>query len=238
MNPASSASNGQTYYLYASPPGQSVLSSNGVFYKATGEQLANTLCRLFCKEYSSESMGTSFLVKCMDEVDLVEQILFDEALDWLDVYDVPDPSVYDPPPSKEVMTLVEYARRAHVWESKILAHTGHHANSSIDESADQSSSDAARGMPAIAPANGIQTGKKTERRDAIEAFIKKLANAGRKITRTDIWTVAGYKDSTEFERYQRHAARTTASATDSFNRVLSMHPDVFIAQLEKRMLRK
>jgi hypothetical protein len=84
----------------------------------------------------------------------------------------------------------------------------------------------------------IQNSKTTGRRDAIDAFISKVAETGRKITRKDIWTVAGYKDSTEFQRYQRHDARTTASATSNFKRVLSMHPGDFIALLEKQTARK
>ncbi len=123
----------QAYYLYALPPGQSGLSSNSVFYKVRGEQLANTLCRLFSKEYTSESRGPGFFVKSADEVEQDEQVLLNEALPWLEVYDEPDHTAYDPPPSKEIMALAEYARRARSWEGTILARTGHQANSSIDE---------------------------------------------------------------------------------------------------------
>lgn len=80
-------------------------------------------------------------------------------------------------------------------------------------------------------ANG-QTG--TDRRAAIDAFIGKLAEAGHRITRKDIWTVAGYEDPTEFERFQRGASRATRSAAMAFNRVLNMEPRDFIQLLEKK----
>ena len=74
----------------------------------------------------------------------------------------------------------------------------------------------------------------TDRRAAINAFILKVTESGRKITRKDIWTVAGYKVATEFQRFQRNDLRTTVSATIAFNRVLSMKPEDFIRSLEKK----
>lgn len=74
----------------------------------------------------------------------------------------------------------------------------------------------------------------TDRRAAIDTFISKVSEAGRKITRKDIWTVAGYKDRTEFERFQRGDTRTTQSATANFNRVLNVKPEDFIRDLEKK----
>jgi len=71
-------------------------------------------------------------------------------------------------------------------------------------------------------------------RAVIDAFIGKLAEAGHKITKKDIWTVAGYGDPTEFERFQRGDARATRSAAAAFNRVLNMESMVFIQLLEKK----
>jgi len=87
---------------------------------------------------------------------------------------------------------------------------------------------------ATALPNNIHNCKTTDRRNAINAFILKVADAGRKITRKHIWIVAGYQDRTEFERYQRHDTRTTASATHAFGRVLSMNPGDFIALLDRK----
>ena len=65
------------------------------------------------------------------------------------------------------------------------------------------------------------------RRAVIDAFIAKVTDAERKITRKDIWTVAGYKDKTEFARFQRGDTKTTKAAAITFNRVLNMNPDDF-----------
>jgi hypothetical protein len=75
---------------------------------------------------------------------------------------------------------------------------------------------------------------KTDRRAAVDRFIAKVAEAGYKITRKDIWTVAGYKNSTDFERFQRADRRTTETAAANFTRVLRMKPGDFIRALQKR----
>jgi hypothetical protein len=75
-------------------------------------------------------------------------------------------------------------------------------------------------------------------RAAIDAFIFKLAEAGREITRKDIWIAAGYKDATEFERFQRSDPRTTRSAAAAFNRVLALQPTSFIELLDKKSIAK
>jgi hypothetical protein len=74
-------------------------------------------------------------------------------------------------------------------------------------------------------------------RAMIEAFMTKMAESGRKITRKNIWTVAGYKDRTEFQRFQSGSPRTTQSATLSFNRVLKMKPEDFIQTLNDKSSR-
>ena len=72
------------------------------------------------------------------------------------------------------------------------------------------------------------------RRAEIDAFISKLASRGRKVTRKDIWSTAGYADATEFERFQRNDPRTTDSAAAAFKRILSMNPDPFLESLDKK----
>ena len=84
--------------------------------------------------------------------------------------------------------------------------------------------------PAVNGANGNMT----DQRAAIDAFISKLAEAGRRITRKNVWTVAGYTNATEFERFQRCDTRTTQSAAAAFNRVLSMKPADFIRLLDRK----
>ncbi|MDE3187597.1 MAG: hypothetical protein KGM96_08770 [Acidobacteriota bacterium] len=63
-------------------------------------------------------------------------------------------------------------------------------------------------------------------RERIEQFIQKMALAGLKIKRKDIWKAAGYADRTEFERFQRGDGRNKA-ASMAFNRILSLASEDF-----------
>jgi hypothetical protein len=135
------------YYLYSPTAPSSPLHSGNVFYRASHEQSAKALCRLFEKEYSSEAGGPYFSVAPADGFEFDEQILLDEALDWLDIYDDPDPGVYDPPPTREMMTLAHYAQRARVWEAMIAARKGRHRGSSPPKDADRKQDDPTSAEP-------------------------------------------------------------------------------------------
>ena len=84
------------------------------------------------------------------------------------------------------------------------------------------------------PAIVVSGDDKKKRRAAIDAFIAKVTDAKRKITRKDISTVAGYRTTTDFERFQRCDRRSTKNAEDNFTRVLNMNPDDFIQSLESK----
>src|ERR1035437_2458088 len=99
--------------------------------------------------------------------------------------------------------------------------------------ATEPSCDESTGTEAGLAVNGTN-GHGATRRALIDAFIAKLAETGRKVTRKDVWTVAGYKSRTEFERFQRGDKRTTRAASLNFNRVLGMTPEHFIRALEKK----
>jgi hypothetical protein len=72
-------------------------------------------------------------------------------------------------------------------------------------------------------------------KEKVETFITKMQPlSGKKITRKDIWIVAGYSDATEFERFQRDDPRTTRGAKTKFGRVLKMDPAKFLAQLQEK----
>jgi len=116
-----------------------MLSTGNVFYRVAGEQSAKTLCRLFSREYTSDDGRPYFSLKCADEVDLDEQILLDEAIDTLEIYDDPDPYVYDPPATYETLMCAEYARRAKRWDAMIVARAGGDLSSSIFEGGNNTS---------------------------------------------------------------------------------------------------
>jgi hypothetical protein len=115
----STAQFGQSYYLYTSSSVPAELTNESVFYLANGERSAKTLCRLFSKEYPSASGNPEFFLRPAVEITPDDQILLDEAIDSLELYDDPDPYIYDPPPSGATMMRAHYARRAKEWEARI-----------------------------------------------------------------------------------------------------------------------
>ena len=69
-------------------------------------------------------------------------------------------------------------------------------------------------------------------RARIDAFIERVRLCtGRRIARADIWRVAGYKDATQFERFQR-ARRVSLASAANFTRVLQMEPADFLRRME------
>lgn len=129
------------FYLYTDQIDFAALSTTNVFYRVMDEQSAKTLCRLFQKEYSSEAGKPGFFFKCVDEIEQDEQILLDEALDWLDVYDEPDIGVYDTTPSMGTIILAKYARRARGWETLVIGRMPRKSNDSEGNGTSQSAND-------------------------------------------------------------------------------------------------
>jgi len=71
-------------------------------------------------------------------------------------------------------------------------------------------------------------------RAAVDAFIARIREkTGREITRKDIYTAAGYKDRTQFERFQS-GKRCTNAAKENFIRVMNLDPTGFFRELEKK----
>jgi len=77
------------------------------------------------------------------------------------------------------------------------------------------------------PSHGFQTGRSSR----VDEFINKMARAGHHISRTDIWTVAGHTDATQFQRWQREDPRSTDGDNSKFNRVLSYTEERFMKEL-------
>jgi hypothetical protein len=132
--PSSEPPDEEGFYLYTSTGPSSPLHSGNVFYRAANEQSARALCRLFQKEYPLETEGPYFSALSANEIEVDEQVLLDEALSWLDLYDDPDPGIYDPPPTAVMMRLAQYARRASSWESLIASREGSGKKHSITNS--------------------------------------------------------------------------------------------------------
>jgi hypothetical protein len=123
MNSADATSTAERepdFYLYTCSSLSSTVNSGNVFYRATGAETTKTLRRLFYKECAFDTESREFCFTCADEFEPEDQILFDEAIDKLDIYDDPDPYIYDPPPSGETMLRAYYKRRAEAWEGRIV----------------------------------------------------------------------------------------------------------------------
>lgn len=102
-------------YLFACHNGDSHRSSGTVFFHLDDESLTSSLLALLEKEYGGGEGNPTFNAQAMADTTVADQILLDEALDWLAIYDDPDHGVYDPPPSRETMLRALYAQRTECW---------------------------------------------------------------------------------------------------------------------------
>lgn len=111
------------FYLYAVLAGDNNIDPGSVFYKVAGETVASGLCALFAKEYEGKDGRPIFRHVAAATVPAPDQVLLDEALQWLEVYSDPDPGVHDPPPSKDMIARAQYAVRAQTWEELLRRQT-------------------------------------------------------------------------------------------------------------------
>ena len=98
--------------------------TEAVFYKAAEHHVAEGLCGLFKKEYGDADGGTEFRCAAAASIPSQEQVLLDESLGSLKLYDDPDPGIYDPQPDRETMTLAQYRVRARAWEELLRDRNG------------------------------------------------------------------------------------------------------------------
>jgi len=103
------------FYLFARRGGTNGAATEAVFYKTADQHVAEGLCGLFKREYGAND-GREFQCVEAETITSEEQVLLDETLQWLEVYDDPDPGIYDPAPGPETMRLAQYAVRARAWE--------------------------------------------------------------------------------------------------------------------------
>ena len=116
--------NAKLFYLFARRPAANGKMTEAVFFKTAGQDVAEGLCGLFKKEYGGADGGTEFRCAAADTIASQEQVLLDESLGWLEMYDDPDPGIYDPEPDRETMTLAQYGVRARAWEDLLREKTG------------------------------------------------------------------------------------------------------------------
>ena len=112
------------YYLFASSSAVSDESPRTVFYTVKGESMAKSLCELFTEEYGDDGGHTTFSFNDSAKFALGKQVLMDESLESLGIYDDADPGLYDPAPPTSVITRAQYALRAKKWEQLLRERMG------------------------------------------------------------------------------------------------------------------
>ena len=85
----------------------------------------------------------------------------------------------------------------------------------------------------------VQRNEQSTIRQRVDDYLARVTEkAGHKATRKDLWTVAGYTNRTEFERFQRDK-KVTKTAKENFNRILEkMTPEQFLTALSEKKLSK
>lgn len=101
-------------YLFASKSVEAEQTARTVFYRLKGDSIARALCDLFTNQFAQS--GETFTFERRKAFSVSNQVLLDEAIEALELYDDPDPGIYDPPPPTYVITLAQYAIRARTWE--------------------------------------------------------------------------------------------------------------------------
>jgi hypothetical protein len=115
---SSELANELPYFLFASQ-GTPDASPENVFFAVNGQVLAETLVRMFGKEYGETCPGIIFHCLAAETVTIDDKVLLNEAINDLRIYEDPDPFIYDPPPSKHTMERAQFSHRADGWEGLV-----------------------------------------------------------------------------------------------------------------------
>ncbi|MCC6427953.1 MAG: hypothetical protein IT435_14175 [Phycisphaerales bacterium] len=104
-------------YLYVADAEDDRAQPDNVFFRATSVASALSLCKIFASAYPAQK--NRIRSDAAAAIPLERQILLDEALAGLGVYDDPDPGIYDPPPARATLQRAEWARRVRGWECQL-----------------------------------------------------------------------------------------------------------------------
>lgn len=107
------------FFTSTQNPSESVDAENA-FHEAADEEAASILCVLFNQRHGGDSGGRAFRYIPATALQVHEQIFFSESVGWASVYSDPDPTVYDPPPSRSLVERGRYSLQAVEWESLVL----------------------------------------------------------------------------------------------------------------------
>ncbi|HEY4309309.1 MAG TPA: hypothetical protein VGN12_07640 [Pirellulales bacterium] len=107
------------FYIYLAKSPASLPAPSTVFYCIDDAALAEQLCELFNQEYGTDTCLS--LCASSESVSPQDQLLFDEALDELRLYDDPDPGIYDITPTQQTLDCAQFAIRLQRWEDLLRA---------------------------------------------------------------------------------------------------------------------
>ncbi len=90
---------------------------------------------------------------------------------------------------------------------------------------DEKQAEASRAQNSANSAQNVES-KSTDRRTMVKAYIEEVrSKTGKRITKKDIWSKAGYQTRTEFERWERQDGKHPNQAADeNFTRILREKP--------------
>jgi hypothetical protein len=91
-------------------------SPPSVFYYADDEWMAIELCKLFKSEFG-QFCDHEFSHMVVSGDDMTQLVRLRTAVDEVSLYQDPDPGIYDPEPTQELLQLADYYSRATQWES-------------------------------------------------------------------------------------------------------------------------
>jgi hypothetical protein len=91
-------------------------SPPSVFYYADDEWMAIELCKLFKSEFG-QFCDHEFSHMVVSGDDTTHLVRLRTAVDEVSLYQDPDPGIYDPEPTQELLQLANYYSRATQWES-------------------------------------------------------------------------------------------------------------------------
>lgn len=94
-------------------------SPPSVFYCADDEWMAIELCKLFKSEFG-QFCDHEFSQIVVSGDDTTQLVRLRAAVDEVSLYQDPDPGIYDPEPTQDLLQLANYYSRATQWESLLV----------------------------------------------------------------------------------------------------------------------
>ncbi len=99
-----------------------------VFYQTDNEWIASELCKLYRAEYG-QNRSDEFRFATVKRDSVTDFVRLQSAIDDLSLYQDPDPGIYDPEPTSDLLLRASYCIRAQEWEDA-LRHLLKHAECS------------------------------------------------------------------------------------------------------------